>query len=84
MKFNLSILNRLVFFVNTKYICKYNVSLNKTETKLCTILTKCFFPYLNPTSYLNTVPSQSTLISQEVFRDNQVNLENNANLNRSL
>ena len=83
MKFNVSILNRLVFFVNTKYICKY-VSLNKTETKLCTILTKCFFPYLNPTSYLNTVPSQSTLISQEVFRDNQVNLENNANLNRSL
>ena len=39
------------FFVNTKYIHKY-VSLNKTLTKLCTILTKCFFPYLNPTSYL--------------------------------
>ena len=71
MKFSVSILNRLktIFFVNTKYIRKY-VSLNKTVTKLCTILTKCFFPYLNPTSYLNTVPSQSTLISQEVFHGN--------------
>ena len=87
VKFNVSILNRLktmFFFVNTKYICKYNVSLNKTVTKLYTILTKKFFPYLNPTSYLNTVPSQSTLISQEVFHDNQVNLENTANLNSSL
>ena len=56
VKFNVSILNRLktmFFFVNAKYIDKYNVSLNKTFTKLCTILTKCVFPYLNPTSYLN-------------------------------
>ena len=46
---------------------------------------KMFFsPYLNPTSYLYTVPSQSTLISQEVFRGNQVNLENTTNLNSSL
>ena len=26
---------------------------NKTSTKLVTILTKCLFPYPNPTSYLN-------------------------------
>ena len=54
VKFNVSILNRLktIFFVNTKYIHKCNVSLNKTVTKLCIILTKCFFSYLNPTSYL--------------------------------
>ena len=26
---------------------------NKTVTKIVTILTKYFFPYLNPTSYLN-------------------------------
>ena len=87
VKFNVSILNRLktiFFLVNTKYIHKYNVSLNKTVTKLCTILTKCFFPYLNPTSYLNTVPGQSTFISQEVFCDNQINLENTTNLNSNL
>ena len=39
-----------------------------------------FSPYLNPTSYLYTVPSQRTLISQKVFRDNKVNLENTTNL----
>ena len=44
----------MFFFVNTKYVHKYNVSLNKTVTKLCTILTLCFFPYLNPTSYLKS------------------------------
>ena len=87
VKFNVSILNRLktLFFVNTNYIHKCNVSLNKTVTKLCTILTKCFFStYLNPTSYLYTVLSQSFLISQKVFRENQVNLENTTNLNSSL
>ena len=42
----------MCFFVNTKYIHKHNVLINKTVTKLVTILTKCFFPYLNPTSYL--------------------------------
>ena len=69
VKFNVSILNRLKtisFFVGTKYINKYNVSLNKTVTKLCTILTECFFfPYLNPASYLKLVngmvlPERST------------------------
>ena len=32
---------------------KHNAIFNKTETKIVTILTKCFFSYLNPTSYLN-------------------------------
>ena len=57
VKFNVSVLNRLKimgFFVNTKYIHKNNVIFNKTVTKLVTILTKCFFPYLNPTSYLKS------------------------------
>ena len=56
VKFIVSILKRLktmVFLVNTKYIHKYNVILNQTVTKLVTILTKYFLPYLNPTSYLN-------------------------------
>ena len=34
---------------------KHNVTFNKTRTKLVTILTKCFFPYLNPTSYINSL-----------------------------
>ena len=36
VKFKVSVLNRLElmgFFVNAKYICKYNI-LNKTETKI--------------------------------------------------
>ena len=56
VKFNVLILNRLkvmVFVVNTEYILKCNVIFNKTVTKLVSILTKCSFPYLNPTSYLN-------------------------------
>ena len=58
VKFNVSILNRLKimgFFCKykTKYIHKHDVIFNKTVTKLVTILIKCFFPYLNPTSYLN-------------------------------
>ena len=40
-------------FVNGKYIHKCNVILNETVTKLFSILTTCFLPYLNPTSYLN-------------------------------
>ena len=55
VKFNVSILNRLKimgFFLNTEYIHKHNVIFNKTVTKLVTILTKYFFLYLNPTSYL--------------------------------
>ena len=39
-------------FVNTKEIHKHNVIFNKTVTKLVTVLTKCFFPYLIPTSYV--------------------------------
>ena len=55
VNFNVSILNRLKlmsFFVNLKYIYEHNVIFNKTVTKLVTILTKCFSPYLNPTCYL--------------------------------
>ena len=55
VKFNISILNRLKimgFFVNTRYIHKQNVIFNKTVAKLATILTKNFFSYLNPESYL--------------------------------
>ena len=55
VKFNISILKRLkimVFLVNTKYIHKYNVILNKTVTRLVTtlvtILTKCFFFMFEP------------------------------------
>ena len=55
VKINVSILNRLInigFFVNAKYIHKHDVIWNKTLTKLLTILTKCFFLCLNPTSCL--------------------------------
>ena len=31
---------------------EHNNSFNRTLTKTITILTQCFFPYLNPTSYL--------------------------------
>ena len=51
VKFNVSISDRLKamsFFVNAKYVHKYKVSLNKTITKLCTILTKCFFSISEP------------------------------------
>ena len=37
VKFKVSVLNRfklMGFFVNAKYICKYNIILNKTETKI--------------------------------------------------
>ena len=53
VKFNVSILNGLKiteFFVKAKYIHNCNVILNKTITKLSTILRKC--RYLSPTSYL--------------------------------
>ena len=42
------------FLVNTKHTHKHTVISNKTVPKLCTILTKCFFPYVNPTSYLKS------------------------------
>ena len=70
VKFNVSILDRVItmfFFVNTKYIHKYNVSLNKTVIKLFTILTKSFFPYLNPTSYLNFVSKKIDLHERKSF-----------------
>ena len=46
VKFNVSVLKWLkimVFLSNTEHIHKYNVILNKTVTKLVTILTKGFF-----------------------------------------
>ena len=46
--------------VNTKYIHKYNIILNKTVTKIVTILTKCFFSYLNLKSYLNDLTEDLT------------------------
>ena len=61
VKFNVSVLNRLkitFFFLIIKHIHEHNVSFNKTLTKLVTILTKCFFPYLNPTSYLKTITNK--------------------------
>ena len=48
---------------------------NKTVTKLVTILTKCFFPYLNPTSYLNDTEQNDT--GGDVFRI-QSNIYNGA------
>ena len=56
-KFNVSILNRLkiIFFlqIQSGYIIHlYVLIFNKTAIKLVTILTKCFFPYLNPASDL--------------------------------
>ena len=55
VKTDVSILNRLkiiIFFVNARYIRKLDAIWNKTVTKLFTILTNYFFPYLNSTSYL--------------------------------
>ena len=53
VKFNVSILNRLkIMGFYAKYLEKRNVNFHKTVTKLVAILTKYFFPYLNPTSYL--------------------------------
>ena len=79
MKFNVSILNRLkkcFFFVNTKYVDKYNVSLNKTVTILYTILTKCFFfSYLNPIRYLKAL---AYLIIFQLFKKA---IEDNKRLN---
>ena len=68
VKFNVSISNSLQimgFIVNSKYIHKNNVISNKTVTKLFTILTKCFFPYLNPTSYLKKIRLISKFMTSE-------------------
>ena len=49
VKFNVSVLKRLKnngFLGNAKYTHKYNVILNKTVTKLVTILTKRFFCHI--------------------------------------
>ena len=65
VKLNVSTLNRLNimgFFVNAKSIHKCNVILTKTVTKHFTILTKCFFPYLNPTSYLKKIERKLIII----------------------
>ena len=64
LKSNVSTLNRLkimllFFFANSKCIHQSNVIFNKTVTKLVTILTKCFFAYLNSTSYLKLHVGQS-------------------------
>ena len=53
------------FFVNTKYIHKHNVIFNKILAKLVTILTKCFFPYLNPTSYLKDIKNIGQIIEAD-------------------
>ena len=64
VKFNGSVLNRLkimcgfFLFVSTKKIYKHNDIFDKIVTKLFTLLTKCFFPYLNLTSYLNIVSKE--------------------------
>ena len=54
------------FFVKTKCIDKHNVIFHKTVTKLVTILAKCFFPYLNPKSYLKE--KKATLIEKRPQR----------------
>ena len=70
VKFNVSILNRLKiigFFCKCKVYTKTYVIFNKTVTKLVTILTKWFFTYLNPTSYLNPLTLSSGLPLCELF-----------------
>ena len=41
---------------------KYNVIFDKTVTEIVTMLTKCIFPYLNPTNYLK-IKDTSQLIN---------------------
>ena len=70
VKFNVSVSNRpkiTVFFLIIKHMHEQNNSFNRTLTKLVTILTKCFFPYLNPKSYLNHI--NSLLIMQKNLFD---------------
>ena len=47
-------------------------------TKIVTILTKCFFPYLNPTSYLNaalqTVIAKTSEKGMGAFKYSDVDL----------
>ena len=57
VKFNVSVLNRLKTMGFLQIQSKYKNIMsffNKTVTKIATILTKCFFPYLTTASYLNT------------------------------
>ena len=62
------ILLRSFFFVIIKHIHQQNViKRNKTVTQLVTILTKCFFPYLNPTSYLNPSSNLNPVSKVSVF-----------------
>ena len=44
---------------------EHNNSFNRILTKLVTILTICFFPYLNPTRYLN---GNLHFLCSELFR----------------
>ena len=66
VKIYLVILNRLkiILFLQIQSVHKHkhNVVFNKTVTKLVTILTKCFFPYLSPISHLKLTNRLSTLL----------------------
>ena len=55
VKLDVSILNILNngFFLIIQHMHEHNNCFNRNLTKLVTLLTKCFFQYLNPTSYLN-------------------------------
>ena len=44
----------------------HNAIFNKMVTKKITILTKCFFPYLNPTSYLKNAKDNSDRIAKHL------------------
>ena len=45
---------------------KHNAIFNKTETKIVTILTKCFSSYLNPTSYLNDTHRERLVVFHSI------------------
>ena len=81
VKFNVSILNKLKamgFFVNTEYAHKYNVIFNKTMTKLVSILTKCFFPYLNPTIYLKAGSNKKKFApGMRIFKQLHISMSHN-------
>ena len=55
---------------------KYNVILNKTVTKLATIFTKCFFSYLNPSSYLKKLSTLliDNFLNFTILRSRSLNL----------
>ena len=45
-----------------------------TVTKLVSILTKCFFPYLNPTNYLKGYLHLKMITSQNVSSEAQIKI----------